>query len=237
MKSEKNIQLTKCSGTNEKNKRTKSEYTIKRIEEIFLSLIKEKKWDRISVKEICFAAGITRGTFYQYFNDIYDLMEQIETPLLKEIEYQYKVNSKIPVQHYPLEQFEEKFDYAPPKTLLIWFDFCKKHRNTIAVLIGPNGDPYFISRLKNILKEQISIMMDGDGMPKDELRTHFSKIFLELHFMAVRTWLESSEDNFLPVESVINLLNTMRVGANYLSYRRLVSPDFDIKMKIPEEGQ
>ena len=50
-----------------------------------------------------------------------------------------------------------------------------------------------------------------------------SQRFLELHFLAARTWLESSEDNFLPVESIINLLNTMRVGANYLSYRRLVS--------------
>lgn len=231
-----NCDKSNKSGESNKNKRLKSEHTIKRIEEKYLLLIKEKKWDKITVKEICMEANITRGTFYQYFSDIYDLMEQIETPLLQEIEKKYKANSKKPMQHYPLEHFEDRFDYAPPKTLLIWFDFCKKHRNKIAVLFGPNGDPYFISKLKNILKDQISLMMDGDSMPNDELRTHFSKIFLELHFLAARTWLESSEDNFLPVESIINLLNTMRVGANYLSYRRLVSPDFDIKMKIPEES-
>ncbi|WP_276929413.1 TetR/AcrR family transcriptional regulator [Herbinix luporum] len=231
-----NFKKAEKTNTNQKNKRLKSEYTIKRIKEKYLLLIKEKKWDKITVKEICAEANITRGTFYQYFNDIYDLMEQIETPLLQEIANEYKTISKMSIQHYPLVLFEEKFDYTPPKTLLIWFDFCKKHRNKIAVLLGPNGDSYFISKLKNILKGQINLMMDGDGMPNDELRKHFSKIFLELHFLAARTWLESSEDNFLPVESIINLLNTMRVGANYLSYRRLVSPDFDIKMKIPEEG-
>lgn len=217
------------------NKVLKSEKTKRRIMDEYLQLVSQNKWDKISVKEICSAATITRGTFYQYFNDIYDLMEQIETPLLQEILHEYKANSKNSFTQFPLELFEEKFNYAPPKILLIWFDFCKKYKEQMAVLLGQNGDPYFMSKLKTILKEQINIMMDNDGMPHDELRTHFSKIFIELHFLAARTWLESNEDSFLPVDSVINLLNTMRVGANYLTYRRITSPDFDIKIDIPSD--
>lgn len=213
----------------------KSEKTKKRIMDEYLHLVSQNKWDKISVKEICAAATITRGTFYQYFNDIYDLMEQIETPLLQEILHEYKTNSKNSFAQFPLELFPEKFNYAPPKILLIWFDFCQKYKEEMAVLLGQNGDPYFMSKLKTILKEQINIMMDNDGMPHDELRTHFSKIFIELHFLAARTWLESNEDTFLPVDSVINLLNTMRVGANYLTYRRMTSPNFDIKMDIPSD--
>lgn len=219
------------------NKILKSEKTKNRIMDEYLQLVSQSKWDKISVKEICSAAAITRGTFYQYFNDIYDLMEQIETPLLQEILRDYKTNAKNTTTKFPLERFEEKFNYAPPKILLIWFDFCKKHKKKMAVLLGQNGDPYFMSKLKTILKDQISLMMDNDGMPHDELRSHFSKIFMELHFLAARTWLESNEDSFLPVDSVINLLNTMRVGANYLTYRRLTSPDFDIKMHIPDEDE
>ncbi|MNO00570.1 hypothetical protein D3C81_2204900 [compost metagenome] len=76
--------------------------------------------------------------------------------------------------------------------------------------------------------------MDEDGMPHDALRSHFVKILLELHFLSVCTWLEAEEGDFLSIKEIINLLNTMRVGANYLTYKRLVSSDFDTKMEIPD---
>ncbi|MFV0465429.1 MAG: TetR/AcrR family transcriptional regulator [Lachnospiraceae bacterium] len=213
----------------------KSDLTRQKIKEVYVQNIEFTKWDKITVKQICESASITRGTFYQYFNDIYDLMEQIETPLVKEIEEKYKIASRKLAKAYLPQHFEEHFDYSPPGILLTWFDFCQCHREEMAILLGSNGDPYFTSKLKIIIKEQISTMMDQDGMPNDELRSHFSKIFLELHFMAAKTWLSSDEDSFLPIESIINLLNTMRVGANYLTYRRLTSPDFDMKMKIPSD--
>ena len=58
-----NFKKAEKTNTNQKNKRLKSEYTIKRIKEKYLLLIKEKKWDKITVKEICAEANITRGTF------------------------------------------------------------------------------------------------------------------------------------------------------------------------------
>ena len=61
-------------------KTAKSEQTRKRIVHTFLSLIEEKKWDKITVKELCARSEITRGTFYQYYSDIYELMEQNPVP-------------------------------------------------------------------------------------------------------------------------------------------------------------
>lgn len=92
----------------------------------------------------------------------------------------------------------------------------------IALLDRKNGDLYFISKLKHFLLIHINNIMDLDGLHKDGLRTHFSKIFLELHLMAAQTWLEQGDDQFLTTDEIVNLLNTMRVGARYLSYRKLV---------------
>jgi AcrR family transcriptional regulator len=61
----------------------KSVQTRKRITAAFLDLISQRIWYKISVKEICASAKITRGTFYQHFDDIYDLMERIQSDLLK----------------------------------------------------------------------------------------------------------------------------------------------------------
>lgn len=58
------------------NKLPKSELTKLRIIESFLKLIKKKRWDKLSVKEICAASNITRTTFYQYYEDIFDVMEK-----------------------------------------------------------------------------------------------------------------------------------------------------------------
>lgn len=201
------------------HKLLKSEQTKSRIMDVYLNLMSKKKWDKISVKEICSQAAITRGTFYQYFNDIYDLMEQIQEPLLEKIKKSYKQLAYDREIFSTTELVEEKFNYSPPKTLTFWFDFCKLNKKEFHVLLGPNGDSYFITKLKNILSEQINDMMDHDYMPHDELRTHFTKAFLELHFLVARTWLDSGDDNFLSTEEIITILNTMRIGAKTLAHQ------------------
>ena len=64
-------------------------------------------------------------------------------------------------------------------------------------------------------------MMDNDGLPRDELRGYFVKTVAELHFLSARLWLESEGENALSADEVVNLLNTMRVGAGYLTYKRM----------------
>ena len=47
-------------------KKPKSEQTKQNIIDTYLKLIPSKCWDKITVKELCAQANITRGTFYQY---------------------------------------------------------------------------------------------------------------------------------------------------------------------------
>ncbi len=47
----------------------------------FLSLLKQKKLNKITVAEICRMADIGRGTFYLHYTDVYDLYGQIEDEL------------------------------------------------------------------------------------------------------------------------------------------------------------
>ncbi len=224
------------SEINSNNKTSKSEQTKKKIVNAYLDLISSKKWDKITVKEICLHAAITRGTFYQYYFDIYDLMEQIEATLLDDLNHRYSLAIKEKSPVYSIELFEEKFDYAPPRMLNTWFKFCRKYKKEVAVLLDPkNGDTYFVKKLKIIIGQHINQMMNDDGIPTDALRSHFSKLFVEMHFLAARSWLESAPDEFLSITDIVNLLNTMRVGASYLHYRQLTTPDFDIKMNIPDD--
>ena len=47
-------------------------------------LLRQKPIQSISVQELCQAAGISRGTFYAHYQDLYALREQLEGELLRE---------------------------------------------------------------------------------------------------------------------------------------------------------
>lgn len=53
------------------------QYTIKKIEKVFMNLILTKEINEISVSDICKGAEINRSTFYANFMDIYDLADKI----------------------------------------------------------------------------------------------------------------------------------------------------------------
>lgn len=47
------------------------------IYDTFLELLSQKPFDKITVKDIVEACSINRNTFYYYYSDIYDLLEEI----------------------------------------------------------------------------------------------------------------------------------------------------------------
>lgn len=52
--------------------------TKRMITEALFSMLQEKDLNKITVKELCAAAHVNRGTFYKHYQDIYDLVEHLE---------------------------------------------------------------------------------------------------------------------------------------------------------------
>ena len=55
-----------------------TEQTKANLRSAFWTLYTRKPIEKISIKEITDLAGYNRGTFYLYYNDVYDLFSQIE---------------------------------------------------------------------------------------------------------------------------------------------------------------
>lgn len=60
----------------------RSRYTKDTIMKVFIELIRQKPVEKITVKEVCEKAQINRSTFYKYYLDCYDVLEQLENSAL-----------------------------------------------------------------------------------------------------------------------------------------------------------
>jgi len=107
------------------------------------SLLKTKKIQDISVREISEMADINRGTFYLHYRDVYDLLDHVESDLVGEINGIIDRHKLSEVEEHPRILAEELFS------------FIKDNSDMIQILLGNNGDMDFINQLKNIVKEKI----------------------------------------------------------------------------------
>ncbi len=57
--------------------------TLIKIEKGMIQLLEDKSYKDISVKDICYESGISRGTFYQHYKDKDDFLYQYQNEMMK----------------------------------------------------------------------------------------------------------------------------------------------------------
>lgn len=112
------------------------------IRQCLTELLKTKRIQDITVREISEKADINRGTFYLHYRAIFDLMEQIENELLEELEDV--------LNHFKASDLLSN----PALVFTRVFHLVKENSDMVSILIGQNGDINFVNRLKDIVREK-----------------------------------------------------------------------------------
>lgn len=149
----------------------------------YVDLMSEMPYEKIRVKQLVERCGVARSTFYQYFQDSYDLLEQLERRLLGELGL-YVGRST---------QADGTIAGMPFQSMERWFEACISARRTLRALLGDNGDRYFESRLKNQIRRDLNRMMDDDRAPKDKLRPYYVEM-LTAAYLGMMTYVISVDD-------------------------------------------
>ena len=113
------------------------------IRNAFMDLLSRKPIQSISIRELCGIAGINRGTFYTHYKDIYDLLEQIEEEMTREIEKALE----------PLLSEGNK-ELTPLKITTEIFRCLKENADLCTVTLGDYGDKSFAVRLLSLGREK-----------------------------------------------------------------------------------
>ncbi|MCI7147867.1 MAG: TetR/AcrR family transcriptional regulator [Firmicutes bacterium] len=165
--------------------------TRRKLIDSFWKFYEEKPIDKITIKEITDCAGVYRSTFYQYFSDIYDVLAAVE----EEMEYSYDAF---------LRQASNASSVSATKEIIL--DFYCTNGKFLALLLGPHGDPQFLSAAKVRVKKTLKSILN---IPSCDFET---EIFIEMASSAIISMLTYWYDN----QESVSLHQVIGTGSRFL---------------------
>lgn len=171
----------------------------------FWKLYEEKSIEKIRIQEITNLAGYHRGTFYEYFIDIYDILNQEEDTLIQELK---EKGSDV---HHSLQDD----DFFKKIT-----DFYLKNGKHLNLLIGTGGDPDFIHRMKKTLYPQFRKIIGLSDSYTSELVYEFgiSGILMAFHY-----WYENKDR--MSIEDFTSILYSLIGKGVFATLEELLDED------------
>lgn len=187
--------------------------TKQNIQEAFWSFYCEMPMDKIRINAVMQRAGYNRGTFYEYFTSLEDVLVSIEN----EIQVDF-INRIAIIQTQKLTGAE---------MLLSAVEIVMSNRDRLAVLIGEHGDSKFRERLiqgtsivvEAYLKQMLNGRVDCDTIPTYKYFVNF--ISTGLWGTIVKWANENEEASDASREELINYFSGVAQISDEFCYKFL----------------
>jgi len=135
--------------------------------EAFLRIYENKSIAQVTVKEICSVAGYNRSTFYNHFNDVPSMLNQIEDETLLIIEGTIRrLSAK--------EIFHTDAIFSALKGI-----YHEKQQTMFILMTKPDSN--FPQKVKSLMEEVITGFFQGSPVGEDQKL----KVAISYHFSAI----------------------------------------------------
>lgn len=142
-------------------KRGSAEDTKKQIQDALISLYLESRdMEQISVSALSKRAGVARTTFYAYYDDAYDVMQDVQDSLIEGLEKIDRRSDRISIG-----TDEHSFStFGAVDTLR----FLADNRDAFVALLCDGGEPTFVHKVKTHIKNHLMEMFKKTNADIDE---------------------------------------------------------------------
>lgn len=181
-----------------KKKPDQTKNTKEKLENAFWKLYEQKPFEHITVREITQLAGYNRSTFYTYYKDVYDVLEQTEEEILQMFADGYEGKGYICDEN----QIKESLSFLGA--------FLKKNHNRLALLVGENGDVKFALRLLHQMRDGMRRCLSGFGKADDKSFEYIVEYMVNAHVGLAVRWFQNGCD--IPFERIVELINQLMLG-------------------------
>lgn len=155
---------------------------------VFCELYSQKPIEKITIQEIAKLSGYNRSTFYQYFTDIYELLDHVEERVFKSI------NEEMATREFSTHTFQDALQ-------------CLESAEEISILkalLGDYGSVHFIERLKREIPFERLIV---DFPANDALAPYIVEFYISTLISTFRLWIRNDKD--LSSEELVKLVDTL----------------------------
>ncbi len=157
----------------------------------FWTLYAQKPIDKIAVREITALAGYNRSTFYMYYKDVYDVLEQTVEEIFKAIQDK---------KHF----FKDPFDSdAFEQSMQYFVSVFEEYREYLLLLFGEKGDHKFWLRLWKQLREEIRVGLAHKSALDPCTLDYVTDFILNAQIGQLMSWFRRGCD--LPLEDFARL--------------------------------
>lgn len=150
-------------------------------------LLKTKPIGRISVKELCEAAGVNRSTFYQHYPDVYALLEEIEADILaKTDDFVTRITP----------------ESSGRQSLVAFVAYVRENASVLSILLSPQSDGRFQKGFMALVLRRV-----GSAEPailSSELLPYFSQFLIMGNISVIQQWVANGFD--LPDDKVADMI-------------------------------
>lgn len=127
---------------------------IQALENALCMLLRERELKKITVKEICMNAGISRSAFYTYFDNIYSLIREMEDRILDDVMEIMKKWEGFDFQSVKNGKADAMFSEI--------CKYCYRNRHIYRAIFGYYGNDDFVYRYERIIFEDFMERIDRE---------------------------------------------------------------------------
>ncbi|MGN9865156.1 TetR/AcrR family transcriptional regulator [Bacillus swezeyi] len=196
--------------TDRRIKRTK-----RMIRDALSGLMEEKTFEEITVTDITQKADINRGTFYLHYQDKYDLLEQSESEIIKDI----RDISKQSLQSVKI--LNGSIIDKPLPFVVNIFEYFRENAAFMKSILGPKGTGSFPIKFKSVLSEnlkRIKKTIRADTLVPEE---YLISYIVGAHVSVLQRWLASGMQE-TPHEMALILSKMTGMGPAYAAGLRKI---------------
>jgi AcrR family transcriptional regulator len=160
----------------------------KLLREALIELIEERGFEALTIGELTERAMVSRAAFYRYYQDKYDLVEQIFEDAMSAL----------------LGAVEDLGREHPAAIWVAFFEHIAEYERLYRALLGRKGSPWFVRKMRadlsGLIKERGRLPHGPDARPMHTFSDEFVPDLVSTMFVEAITWWLEQGRPYTPKE-------------------------------------
>jgi len=161
----------------------------KALRSALISLMETKGFEAITVNDLCSAADLNRGTFYNHFSDKEDLLATLEDEVMDDISRIQSEMGTLAVRDVMAYCVAKK----PLPFLITLFDYLREQGDFFHAVLGSGGDSRFGSRLRDSVCTNLiqGVLHEKYRNDPDPFVGYYLSFYASAYLGVITRWIET----------------------------------------------